>query len=120
MLNHTINFNKLIFCFKMLNCILSMVEKTKRALGILQHRGATENGHINSDWLPRREQHRPTNNPATSTEDVKRTASEIMAHTIRLTEDRVAEVKRKAGNIYTYRYVCVCFTAYFLHTVRPV
>lgn len=96
----------------MLNCILSMVEKTKRALGILQHRGATENGHISSDWLPRREQHRPTNNPATCAEDVKRTASEIMAHTIRLTEDRVAEVKRKAGKSFILQLI--------LHTLRPV
>ncbi|XP_069687632.1 protein CBFA2T3-like isoform X2 [Periplaneta americana] len=61
----------------MLNCILSMVEKTKRALAILQHRGAP-----------------PAD--ASDARDIKRTAGEIMAQTIRVTEDRVAEVKRRA------------------------
>lgn len=79
-----------------------MVEKTKRALGILQHRTAGENGHV-TDWLPRRDLLRTvnSNNSSAAAEDVKRTAGEIMAHTIRLTEDRVAEVKRKAGNYAT-------------------
>ncbi|KAG8302410.1 hypothetical protein J6590_033006 [Homalodisca vitripennis] len=79
----------------MLNCILSMVEKTKRALSILQQR-AGENGHVSSnEWLPRRDALR-TSAPSHSAEDVKRTAGELMAQTIRLTEDRVAEVRRKA------------------------
>ncbi|KDR18443.1 Protein CBFA2T1 [Zootermopsis nevadensis] len=82
----------------MLNCILSMVEKTKRALAILQHRGAgsVENGAAGSgnsanDWLRRSA---PTD--ASEARDIKRTAGEIMAQTIRVTEDRVAEVKRRA------------------------
>ncbi|XP_041972613.1 protein CBFA2T3 [Aricia agestis] len=58
----------------MLNCILSMVEKTKRALAILQQRGVE---------------------PTEST-DIKRTASEIMAAAVRQTEERVAEVRRRA------------------------
>lgn len=84
----------------MLNCILSMVEKTKRALGILQHRGASsvENGaagggNSTNEWLRRSA---PTD--ASDARDIKRTAGEIMAQTIRVTEDRVAEVKRRAGN----------------------
>ncbi|KAK6643963.1 hypothetical protein RUM43_000228 [Polyplax serrata] len=54
----------------MLNCILSMVEKTKRALSILQTR----------------------DRGATTESDVKRAANEI----IRVTEDRIAEIKRRA------------------------
>lgn len=84
----------------MLNCILSMVEKTKRALAILQHRGASsvENGAAGggnsaNEWLRRSA---PTD--ASEARDIKRTAGEIMAQTIRVTEDRVAEVKRRAGN----------------------
>ncbi|KAJ9593167.1 hypothetical protein L9F63_015264, partial [Diploptera punctata] len=82
----------------MLNCILSMVEKTKRALAILQHRGASSvengaasSGNSSSEWL-----RRPAPNDANEARDIKRTAGEIMAQTIRVTEDRVAEVKRRA------------------------
>ncbi|XP_047506630.1 protein CBFA2T3 [Pieris napi] len=60
----------------MLNCILSMVEKTKRALAILQQRGTGVE-------------------PAENT-DIKRAASEIMAAAVRQTEERVAEVRRRA------------------------
>ncbi|XP_023949369.2 protein CBFA2T1 [Bicyclus anynana] len=58
----------------MLNCILSMVEKTKRALAILQQRGVEP----------------PESN------DIKRAASEIMATAVRQTEEKVAEVRRRA------------------------
>ncbi|XP_060807297.1 protein CBFA2T3 [Amyelois transitella] len=58
----------------MLNCILSMVEKTKRALAILQQRGVEP----------------------TESNDIKRAASEIMAAAVRQTEERVAEVRRRA------------------------
>ncbi|KAJ8710496.1 hypothetical protein PYW08_009011 [Mythimna loreyi] len=58
----------------MLNCILSMVEKTKRALAILQQRGVEP----------------------TESNDIKRAASEIMATAVRQTEERVAEVRRRA------------------------
>ncbi|XP_050355877.1 protein CBFA2T2 [Nymphalis io] len=58
----------------MLNCILSMVEKTKRALAILQQRGIEP----------------------TESNDIKRAASEIMASAVRQTEERVAEVRRRA------------------------
>ncbi|XP_076655000.1 CBFA2/RUNX1 partner transcriptional co-repressor nervy [Halictus rubicundus] len=98
----------------MLNCILGMVEKTKRALAILQTRGcsspaaapplattstATQNGNGNSVV---------SNNPSStngsqvesSTGDregsLKRLSGEIVAQTIKATEDKVAEVKRKA------------------------
>ncbi|KAK2579134.1 hypothetical protein KPH14_001304 [Odynerus spinipes] len=95
----------------MLNCILGMVEKTKRALAILQRRGCSspaaaplppnvvvQNGNANNTG---------GNNPSTngtlaesSTGDrdgsLKRLSGEIVAQTIRATEDRVAEVKRRA------------------------
>ncbi|KAG6458362.1 hypothetical protein O3G_MSEX010823 [Manduca sexta] len=58
----------------MLNCILSMVEKTKRALAILQQRGVEP----------------------TESNDIKRAASEIMATAVRQTEERVTEVRRRA------------------------
>ncbi|CAG9131263.1 unnamed protein product [Plutella xylostella] len=59
----------------MLNCILSMVEKTKRALAILQQRGERGAGG------QLRHQAR---------------AAEIMAAAVRQTEDRVADVRRRA------------------------
>lgn len=67
----------------MLNCILSMVEKTKRALSILQQRNSQD---LTSEWLRKQD---------VST-DLKKAAGEIMAQAVRQTEDRVAEVKRKA------------------------
>lgn len=84
----------------MLNCILSMVEKTKRALSILQQRSGDNLTNGMCDWsgsglISRRMNNNLASGP--TAEEVKRTASEIMAHTIRVTEDRVAEVKKKAG-----------------------
>lgn len=67
----------------MLNCILSMVEKTKRALGMLQSR--------QDPW--RRSHHLDTS------EELRRQVGEMMAAAVRATEDRVSEVKRKAGKI---------------------
>ena len=83
----------------MLNCILGMVEKTKRALAILQKRGCTSPAAA-----PANLQAPPTNGPqaqlgngtqeaAAQDGTFKRLSGEI----IRATEDRVAEVKRKAG-----------------------
>ncbi|XP_071442880.1 one cut domain family member 2-like [Hetaerina americana] len=130
----------------MLNCILSMVEKTKRALAILQHRALPES-NSNAQTTPHPAQVNPHHNPhhqqppppsaywlrrttpegadgshhyssngagltghhinainnvhhsqaLTSPHDTfKKTAGEIMAQTIKATEDRVAEVKRRA------------------------
>lgn len=65
----------------MLNCILSMVEKTKRALSILQSRSQTD-CYSGAGGGPGG--------------DLKKAAAEIMAAAVRQTEERVAEVKRKA------------------------
>lgn len=67
----------------MLNCILSMVEKTKRALTILQQRN---NQDLTSEWLRKQD----------VGVDLKKAANEIMLQAVRQTEDRVSEVKRRA------------------------
>lgn len=81
----------------MLNCILSMVEKTKRALAILQERenvvtsndGVVLTNGINGEHGSASRRH--------NGDDVKRTVNELIAHTVRLTEEKVAYVRRKAG-----------------------
>ncbi|XP_035703816.1 protein CBFA2T1 isoform X2 [Folsomia candida] len=77
----------------MLNCILSMVEKTKRALGILQSRASADlgNGGDASTWL-----RRPGPLLLDNSEELKRVVGEMMAQAFRNTEDRVIEVKRRA------------------------
>ena len=89
----------LISLFQMLNCILGMVDKTKRALGILQQR--------------QQQQQKPPQPPKTFpgdgyVEDRLRSArpgqqlqnpnsmSDLLAATIRSTEERVIEVRRRA------------------------
>ncbi|XP_036147090.1 protein CBFA2T3 [Monomorium pharaonis] len=99
----------------MLNCILGMVEKTKRALAILQRRGcsspaaaAPPPGVVTAQNGTSNNGNSNGNNPSStngvqvesSTGDrdgsLKRLSGEIVAQTIRATEDRVAEVKRRA------------------------
>lgn len=67
----------------MLNCILSMVEKTKRALTILQQRNSQD---LTNEWLRKQD----------VGVDLKKAANEIMLQAVRQTEDRVAEVRRRA------------------------
>lgn len=77
-----------------------MVEKTKRALSILQERNVSD-GDVTVDGLNlngfSHEQSSLNSLNRRTAEDLKRTANELMAHTIRLTEERVAFVRRKAG-----------------------
>ncbi|XP_014217994.1 protein CBFA2T3, partial [Copidosoma floridanum] len=90
----------------MLNCILGMVDKTKRALAILQKRGCTSPASSSSSSSTANGgNHQATNGggPAPSNGSLdcgegtfKRLSGEIVAQTIRATEDRVAEVKRRA------------------------
>ena len=70
-----------------------MVEKTRRALTILQQR---DDSSASSGI--RCQIYDPRNRPEYDAE-VRKHASELVAHAIRSTEDRVAEVKRKAGKI---------------------
>lgn len=69
--------------YVMLNCILSMVEKTKRALTILQQRN---NQDLTNEWFRKQD----------VSVDLKKAANEIMLQAVRQTEDRVAEVRRRA------------------------
>ncbi|XP_043264104.1 protein CBFA2T1 [Colletes gigas] len=102
----------------MLNCILGMVEKTKRALAILQTRGCSSpasmpplaaststgaqngNGGNNTSVASNNPSSTNGSQVESSTGDregnLKRLSGEIVAQTIRVTEDKVAEVKRKA------------------------
>lgn len=83
----------------MLNCILSMVEKTRRALGILQQRA-------NNDKQVQQQKRRDSSSSSSSlihhqqvtyeASELRRQAGELIAQTLKATEDRVSQVKRKA------------------------
>ncbi|GFY59983.1 protein CBFA2T1 [Trichonephila inaurata madagascariensis] len=66
----------------MLSCILGMVEKTKRALCILQHRSYAERAELTS-WIRHPEM------------EPKKRPSDIVSH-FKIAEDRVTEVRRRA------------------------
>ncbi|XP_067052443.1 protein CBFA2T3-like isoform X7 [Acropora muricata] len=71
----------------MLQCIIGMVDKTKRAVSVLQTRCNQDREDLLA-WARK---------TAEETEaEVKRRAGELMAKTLKQTEDRVAEVKRRA------------------------
>ncbi|XP_067145020.1 LOW QUALITY PROTEIN: protein CBFA2T1-like [Centruroides vittatus] len=71
----------------MLNCILGMVEKTKRALAILQHRSQTER----QDYISWGRRHLDGMDF-----DIKKRTSDIMAQ-YKTAEERVCEVRRRAA-----------------------
>ncbi|XP_076268846.1 CBFA2/RUNX1 partner transcriptional co-repressor nervy [Rhynchophorus ferrugineus] len=70
----------------MLNCILSMVEKTKRALTILQQRNPGVPQDPTAEWLKKQD----------LSQDLKKAANDILSAAVRAAEERVAEVRRKA------------------------
>lgn len=71
----------------MLQCIIGMVDKTKRAVSVLQQRCGQDREELLA-WARK---------TAEETEaEVKRRAGELMAKTLKQTEERVAEVKRRA------------------------
>ena len=72
----------------MLHCIIGMVDKTKRALSVLQERSSRDREEL-SMWMRRHAEGLDN--------DMKKRTSEMMANTLRQTEDRVSEVKRRAG-----------------------
>jgi len=84
----------------MLNCILSMVEKTRRALGILQQRSVASHSDKNDNLAPWKRSRLSNNNHQEmihEASELRRQAGELIAQTLKATEDRVSEVKRKAG-----------------------
>ncbi|KXJ18522.1 protein CBFA2T3 isoform X2 [Exaiptasia diaphana] len=71
----------------MLQCIIGMVDKTKRAVSVLQQRCQQDREELLT-WARK---------TAEETEmEVKRRTGELMAKTIKQTEERVSEVKRRA------------------------
>ncbi|GAB6022585.1 core-binding factor, runt domain, alpha subunit 2 [Chamberlinius hualienensis] len=68
----------------MLNCILGMVEKTKRALAILQHRSLSDRQEL-AMWIRRHAE-------GTADSNLKKQPGEML---MKETDDRVSEVKRK-------------------------
>ena len=73
---------------QMLHCIIGMVDKTKRALAVLQERSNRDREEL-AMWMRRHAEGLDN--------DMKKRTSEMMASTLRQTEDRVTEVKRRAG-----------------------
>ncbi|BFZ12565.1 hypothetical protein BsWGS_15604 [Bradybaena similaris] len=71
----------------MLNCIIGMVDKTKRALSVLQERSLRDREEL-SLWARRQADGIDA--------DVKKRTGDVMAYTLRQTEDRVSEVRRRA------------------------
>ena len=80
---------------QMLHCIVGMVDKCKRALSVLRERSQREGDDL-SLWARQHEGLDP---------DMKSRASDIVACTLRQTEDRVADVKRTAGKHGVYQYL---------------
>ncbi|XP_031564086.1 protein CBFA2T3-like isoform X2 [Actinia tenebrosa] len=71
----------------MLQCIIGMVDKTKRAVSVLQQRCQQDREELLT-WARK---------TADETEmEIKRRTGELMAKTIKQTEERVSEVKRRA------------------------
>ncbi len=77
----------------MLHCIIGMVDKTKRALAVLQERSNRDREEL-AMWMRRHAEGLDN--------DMKKRTSEMMASTLRQTEDRVTEVKRRAGTFKTH------------------
>jgi len=78
----------------MLNCILSMVEKTRKALGMLQQRSHANQETHHHQW--KRRSASANQEMAHEASELRRQAGELIAHTLKATEDRVSQVKRKA------------------------
>lgn len=73
---------------QMLNCIIGMVDKTKRAMSVLQERSIRDREEL-SLWARRQADGIDA--------DVKKRTGDVMVYTLRQTEDRVSEVRRRAG-----------------------
>ncbi|XP_064640734.1 protein CBFA2T1-like isoform X3 [Lineus longissimus] len=71
----------------MLHCIMGMVDKTKRALAVLQERSNRDREEL-AVWMRRHSEGLD--------HDMKKRTSEMMVSSLRQTEDRVSEVKRRA------------------------
>ena len=80
----------------MLHCVMGMVDKIKRALSVLQERSTRDREEL-SVWMRRHAEGLD--------HDMKKRTTEMMANTLRQTEDRVSEVKRRAGKDKSYFFI---------------
>ena len=96
---------------QMLNCILSMVEKTRKALGILQQRTVSSSSNHQREsaahWKRRsnqqqQQQQQHHHQLAFEASELRRQASDLVAQTLKATDERVSQVKRQAG-IFNYQ-----------------
>ncbi|XP_065064280.1 protein CBFA2T2-like isoform X2 [Rhopilema esculentum] len=71
----------------MLQCVMSIIEKAKRAVSVLQERCIRDREEM-ATWARRMTDEAEA--------EVKRRAADLMAKTLKQTEDRVAEVRRRA------------------------
>lgn len=90
----------------MLSCISGMVEKTKRAISILQHRG-TDNAPA-------------THQEATLISDIKRQTEEKIAEFRRNAEDAVNQVSRAASDFERLKahHMTLCFPFSLLPPIK--
>ncbi|XP_022108732.1 protein CBFA2T1-like isoform X3 [Acanthaster planci] len=72
----------------MLQCIVGMVEKTKRALAVLHQRSIQDREEL-SLWARRHTE--------STEQDLKKRAEDMIPHGLRPNDERIAEVKRRAG-----------------------
>jgi hypothetical protein len=80
---------------------MGMVDKTKRALAVLQERSNRDREEL-AMWMRRHSEGLD--------HDMKKRTSEMMVSTLRQTEDRVSEVKRRAGVYRTVANTCITST----------
>lgn len=92
--------------FVMMNCVLGMMNKLIRAVAIVQKRGSTspaattaptsssaDGSNLSANGGP------PSSNGIETNGDRDGTFKRLSAEIIRANEDRIAEVKRKAGKM---------------------
>ena len=74
--------------FQMLNCIIGMVDKARRALAVLQERSIRDREEL-SVWMRRH---------AENDHDLKKRAPESWS-SMRSSDDRIDDVRRRAGEL---------------------
>lgn len=86
-----------------------MVDKTKRALAVLQERSLRDREEL-SLWMRRQAEGMD--------QDLKKRSSDMMSHTMRQTEDRVADVRRRAGKfMLMVRVGVMVYLLVFVHCI---
>lgn len=95
----------------MLTCILSMVEKTKRALTILQQKEEKNNVLVSGNTSKISYENQSKGSDSQTYEaDVRQKASELVSNAVKAMDEKVLEVKRKAGKFKLFFFFFYCFT----------